>query len=105
MLDLNAIIREHIQMNEAQKKTAMDYLGAYVAAGNADLHFEQTIKIEFGGNMGRFDVTPNQIMGNADAKRAYLAKVSADHECARLLYIMRESGASLADLDPSELEG
>jgi hypothetical protein len=103
MDDLNGIIREHIQMNEAQKKTAMDYLAAYVAAGNADLYFEQMIRVQFGGNASRWDVLAKDF--NGETMRAYMAKVNADHEVARLLYIMRECGASLADLDPSELEG
>ena len=92
-------------MNEAQKKIAMDYLAAYVAAGNADLHLDQTIKVQFGGHSDRWDLNRAQVEASPEVMAAFMAKVHADHDVARLLYVMRECGASLADLDPMELEG
>lgn len=86
---------------DAKIKIAQDYLAAYVAAESKDLEYSQALRVQFGGNASRWEIPGKSY--NAETRAAFWAKVNADHEKARLLYIMREAGASLADLEPEQV--
>lgn len=90
-----------LTMYASKQEIVQDYLAAYVAAESADLKFSQALRVQFGGNATRWHHAGK--FYSPETRAAFWAKVNADHEVARLLYIMREAGVSLADYNPTEV--
>lgn len=76
-------------------KIATDYLRKYVEAQDADMVYTQAIKVQFGGLASRWDHPFKEY--NAETRKAYYAKVSADHDLSVVLNLMREHAITIEE--------